>query len=342
MASSVRKSEGFRRYALSVQYHGGSLIGFSYQGRGENEILSGIDLRGLHSVEGRLRQALGRFLGNDECFENIQVSSRTDRGVHALKNTLHVDVRPHYTTPHQKHFDPMILLRGVNRYLALLEHQDCTTRRKRKFTPPPMTQIRLLNARFAPDSMYNPYSLVFPEQPEFVDWNARFSATRRTYVYRILLLPQYGTFGMPFDCDIAWTLYSPLNVTDMKNAAKHLVGRHDFSSFQTTGCERSSPEVTVDDILIESQPYNPLGSSTAFFSSSLSSTQLVTITITGNSFLYRQVRNMVGCLVTVGKGNLDFNMVKDILEQKCRRDAPLMAPAQGLFLVDVQHGTFVI
>ena len=77
------EDNGFVRYAVSCQYHGSSYLGFSYQGpQNENCILpDGTDLRGYRSVEGSIRSALTKFLGGDEThFENIQVSSRTDRG----------------------------------------------------------------------------------------------------------------------------------------------------------------------------------------------------------------------------------------------------------------------
>jgi tRNA pseudouridine(38-40) synthase len=70
------------------------------------------------------------------------------------------------------------------------------------------------------------------------------------------------------------------------------------------------------------------------------SLHLVTIIITGKSFLYHQVRNMVACLVDVGRGKLKPDGVKEILEKKDRSCASGMAPAQGLFLVDVEHGGF--
>mmetsp|Transcript_14701 Transcript_14701/g.16739 ORF Transcript_14701/g.16739 Transcript_14701/m.16739 type:complete len:105 (+) Transcript_14701:41-355(+) len=99
----VRKAHGFQRYVFSVQYNGSPFLGFSYQGaHGENCITSqGKDLRNLFSVEGKIRLALTSlasgnklksdrgdihtvpsFEAEDLNFENIQVSSRTDRGMY--------------------------------------------------------------------------------------------------------------------------------------------------------------------------------------------------------------------------------------------------------------------
>ena len=77
----LRRADGFVRYAVSCQYHGSPFLGFSYLRNQENCLLpDGTDLRGYRSVEGSIRDALAKFLGDDGRFENIQVSSRTDRG----------------------------------------------------------------------------------------------------------------------------------------------------------------------------------------------------------------------------------------------------------------------
>jgi len=110
MAQSIRRIDGFVRYAFAVSYNGGNSLGFTHQSQ-ENSLLSdGTDLRGLYSVEGRIRRALSALVGGNDAiissgtsgdstsfnnhgiknplnnFENFQVSSRTDRGVHALKS----------------------------------------------------------------------------------------------------------------------------------------------------------------------------------------------------------------------------------------------------------------
>ena len=335
---AVRQSEGFRRYALSIQYHGGPFLGFSYQGIAENALQSdGTDLRGIHSVSGRVRQALDRFLGRQN-YENIQVSSRTDRGVHALYNTFHMDVKPHCERLGDKHLDPLALMRGLNEQIRKLENSNPYTRKHiGRNTPPPLTRVRLLHAKFAPEKMRNAFAAQDPKQPEYCDWNARFSATSRTYIYRILLVQDYDFFGLSFDADQAWRVQGPLNMEDMKLAACSMVGHHDFSSFRSNGCQRCSPEVTIQDIQIHSEPYSIAGIQ---YSGNNSTTQLVTITITGNSFLYRQVRNMVGCLVSVGKGKLSCEGAHHMLKQRNRSSVPVAAPSYGLYLANVQHGDF--
>jgi len=350
----------WRRYALSVQYHGGSFLGFSYQGDQEDCILpDGTDLRGYRSVEGRLRQALQSLC----TFDNLQVSSRTDRGVHALKNTLHVDIQS------DEPWDLYKLHRGLNYHLArqstMSQHYNNDSKRSRKrqnyasnvlvenrlIRYSPMNELRVLKCKIPPPTMANPWyeSNNNNSEPKDVQWNARYSATQRTYTYRILNSDL--DWAAPFEWDRAWRIQgSYLEVMSMRQAAQHLLGTHDFTSFRGASCQRLSPIVTLHDIHIQSQPYGApiVGTSVSnngllgLGSGDSSCSQLVTITLVGNSFVYRQVRNLVGCLAAVGRGKLTPDKVRDILESRDRSQAPAMAPAHGLYLVDVQHGDFSI
>ncbi|KAL3938385.1 MAG: hypothetical protein SGBAC_006704 [Bacillariaceae sp.] len=369
----LRRSSGFVRYAISCQYHGSSFLGFVHQGNQEDQIQrDGTDLRGYRSVEGRLREALKDYLGSSSDFDNIQVSSRTDRGVHALKNTFHVDIL-HKNSSSIKTQDEMEqrLQRGLNYFLGRQVnswHRDPKIqKRKRQRRKVPASyayfsdsywarysandELKILSVKQAPDFMDNPYSEKDPSQPPTVDWNARFSATERTYVYRLLCYSsQDGNWSVPFEWDRSWRIRSrSMNYKAMEEAALSLEGRHDFSSFRTAGCQRKSPVVTMKSVKVHSQPYGPwnlLGGHQGLWrgqdglDNSYPVPQLVTIHIVGNSFLYRQVRNMVGCLAQVGTGKMDAGDVQQLLEQKDRRKGPTMAPAHGLFLADVKHGDF--
>ena len=357
--AAVRRSQGFIRYALSVQYHGSSFLGFSYQGtKGEDCIFpDGTDMRGFQSIEGRLRHALGSLVGEDN-FENVQVSSRTDRGVHAIRNTLHVDLRQRKKRD-KKQWDPNNIVNGLN--FHLVRQQSSGKKRTRgqpqvhgflasqRHSPP--HELRVLGAKEAPMFMENIfYNVSDDDQPPLIDWNARFSATQRSYVYRILhhSSSNQENYGIPFEWDRSWLLRdsNPLDVSAMRKAALLLTGTHDFSSFRGNNCQRASPVVTMKQIAIHSQPLDPLGMTnmgeTLGLENISKSSSLVTIGITGDSFLYRQVRNMVGCVVAVGRGKMKPDNVQQILAERDRRIAPAMAPAHGLFLIDVQHGDFVI
>lgn len=389
MTSSVRRAEGFVRYAVAVQYHGANFLGFTYQGAQEIEL-------GYPSVEGRLRTSLSEMF----VYENIQVSSRTDRGVHALRNTFHVDIQQDSDDESKTKEVLNKLRRGLNFHLARQTDQwhrhphqqlddddddDEEEGKKREASSLSYNgqsrkrgrysfdnELRILSAARAPDYMINDFVSQDPSQPPMVDWNARFSATQRIYVYRILSFRNLdGHWGVPFEWDRSWSIrigdsnnavgdtasnnrqHGMMDVNAMQKAANHLVGTHDFSTFRGSGCQRQSPIVTLQSIQIRAQPYgtlmggiiaNTFNDNQYFNDNDYDyddlSPSLVTIQVVGDAFLYRQVRNLVGCLVEVGKGKLKAEHVKDLLNARDRSMAPTMAPAHGLYLVNVQHGDF--
>lgn len=404
--------QGFTRYAISLQYHGSSFLGFAWQRHQENCILpDGTDLRGYRTVEGRLREALTDLLrkqnafdsdnddDHDPAFENIQVSSRTDRGVHALHNTLHVDIRNR--DKNNRIWSTEAVHRGLNYHLSrqLLgrsadDNDNSNNNNNKNNIRPfkasrhhlprgaqgfprwsPMNEIKILRVREAPRFMINPYAAAVEEANEqdlplpsqTMDWNARFSATERTYLYRILHAPARGydderDWAAPFEWDRAWQLQykrQPLDVAAMRQAATYMQGHNvDVSSFRNKGCQRKSPIVDIFDVHVITQPYGPaLGnygagagsggderylSGLAHLIDDPSETVfLTTILVRGNAFVYRQVRNMVGCLVEVGKGKLRASAVPELMARRDRHLLPItMAPAHGLFLARVRHGDF--
>jgi tRNA pseudouridine(38-40) synthase len=375
MAASPTRP-GFRRYALAVQYHGAPFLGFSHQQLQENRILAdGTDLRGYFTVESCLRRALTQLLTTTQHYDNLQVSSRTDRGVHALKNTLHVDIST------ASSLRPESIHLGINFYLRrghLLQNENAkklpsetdgnlgngvmATKRVRKATlfrhdgqdewklQNPSSHIRVLAVKPAPPLMSNPLGHLY-NQPSVVDWHARFSARSRTYLYRICHFTGGSSgnndWGVPFEWDRSWLVHNtqPLDIPAMRLAAAFMIGRHDFSSFRAARCQRDSPVMNLFQIEIRAEPLDPLGLAWIARSDenmnniapSQQHCQLVTILFRGDSFLYRQVRNMTGCLLQVGRGKLQPNEVREILEAQERRQAPQTAPAHGLFLVNVVH-----
>ena len=134
----------------------------------------------------------------------------------------------------------------------------------------------------------------------------------------------------------------------MTEAANKLTGTHDFTSFRGKGCYRSNPVTSIESIGIQATPFL---SSFAFLrnehdhnnhNNSNNNAEIITVAIKGNAFLYRQVRNLVGCLAHVGQGKTKPGEVESILLARDRSKAPQMAPAHGLYLVDVEHGDFNI
>lgn len=365
MSSSLLRPES-TRYAVRLQYHGSSFLGFSKQ-KLEDCVLpdnNGTDIRGYTSVETRLLKALGKLTNTTSTEDfSLQVSSRTDRGVHALGNTLHVNVAPslsiqqilhgwrfhlarddyysykHHHNHHQQQRDSNnnIFIRQRVREAHLVPRGDDYVRAK------PGHDIRIINVTPAPNN----------------EWNARFSATERVYVYRIL---RYGKeqssnssiAANPFEWDRAWLLQTPkcLHVPNMQHAAECLVGEHDFTSFRAKGCQQMNPMVHLKSIQIHSQPYSVFPNvswrdSHQSAQNNNDNAQLVTIVVRGTSFLYHMVRNIVGYLVHVGQqqqqpqDSQQRKATLDILHARDRSILPgSMAPAQGLFLAHVQHGDF--
>ena len=147
------------------------------------------------------------------------------------------------------------------------------------------------------------------------DFHARFKAKGRGYIYKILnrrarpVLQENRVWWVPF----------PLNVEAMKEGAKYLLGHHDFSAFRGAGCQALSPIKTLDklDIVVNGDE--------------------IDFIVEARSFLYHQVRNMVGTLKMVGDGHLKPEDIKTILESKKRSQAGVTAPAAGLYLNKVVY-----
>lgn len=147
------------------------------------------------------------------------------------------------------------------------------------------------------------------------DFHARFKAVGRGYIYRILNR-RAPTVLLK---DRVWCVGYPLDVEKMKEGAKYLLGHHDFSSFRGAGCQALSPMKTLDKLEITTNGDE------------------IDFTVEARSFLYHQVRNMVGTLKCVGDGKFAPEDVKKILEAKDRAVAGPTAPACGLYLSKVMY-----
>jgi len=146
-------------------------------------------------------------------------------------------------------------------------------------------------------------------------FHARFSATGRTYRYRILdrRSPPALERGR------VWHVPRPLDAAAMAAAARVLVGRHDFSSFRAASCQASGPVRTLDRLDI------------------LRAGEEILVEAAARSFLHHQVRNMVGTLKRVGEGAWTADDVARILAARDRRAAGQTAPAEGLTLIAVTY-----
>lgn len=148
------------------------------------------------------------------------------------------------------------------------------------------------------------------------DFHAQYSAVSKEYHYHILNADEPAALFR----DFIWYIHKPLDLEQMKQAAAHLVGKHDFASFENTGSPRSSTVRTV-----------------FFCDFQKISSDRICFKICADGFLKYMVRNIVGTLVMVGKKKISPDQVKDILHAKDRTCAGPTAPPQGLFLKKVNY-----
>jgi len=155
-------------------------------------------------------------------------------------------------------------------------------------------------------------------------FNARFDAKSKTYEYLIF----NGHIMPPSIRKFAWQVKPELDLTAMKKAAKYLVGKHDFASFCAAGGD--------DDNYVRILHSLDIGHWKLVIWSGVKY-PVIRIKVTGNGFLYKMVRNIVGTLVEVGLGRRQPGEIKAILQAKDRRRAGKTAPAQGLCLLKVTY-----
>ena len=152
------------------------------------------------------------------------------------------------------------------------------------------------------------------------DFHPRHQNTVKTYEYRILNrklpLPEYRLY--------AHFTYDALDVERMQAACPHFMGEHDFASFCAAGSQVESTVRTIYDLHVEKQG------------------DLLTISVTGNGFLYNMVRIIAGTLMKVGSGSIAPEEICQIIEGKDRALAGPTAPAKGLTLVEICYPNFKI
>ena len=147
------------------------------------------------------------------------------------------------------------------------------------------------------------------------DWHARFSATGRRYLYRILNRP-----GPPaLDAGRVWHMRKSMDADAMHAAAQALVGLHDFTTFRDVNCQSKSPEKTLDVASVRR-----VG-------------EEVHLVFEARSFLHRQVRSMTGTLAEVGLGRWTIDDVAAALAARDRAACGPVAPSTGLYLTGVRY-----
>jgi len=243
------------RYRLTIEYDGGPYRGFQAQAE-------------LPSVQGAIEAAVLGFSGESV---RIHAAGRTDTGVHATGQVIHVDLT--------RDWKPDVVMNALNAHLV----------------PQP---VAVLDAQVVAD-----------------DWHARFSAKARRYQYRILNRPAPPAL----DRGKVWHVKKPLDAGAMQDAARVLVGHHDFTTFRDMQCQAKSPLKTLDVASVRREG------------------DMVLLEFASRSFLHRQVRSMAGSIVEVGVGRWTRADLAAALDAKDRRACGPVAPADGLYFTGVSY-----
>jgi len=255
------------------------------------------------TIQGELQAALGRITGEAPL---PQGSGRTDAGVHALAQVASFVLNAPIPADN--------LRRALNRTL-----------------PP---SIRVSEARTVRSTFH-----------------ARHSAVAKTYEYRIFR----GEIGSPFLARYAYECLWKINAELLQQSARIFLGEHDFLSFAATDPDAASRTAAQGQggegeggeaaVLTEPQP-SPAGAGTTriIFASAweeqhTEAGELLVYRVRGNGFLHHMVRNLVGTMLEVGRGQIALAELPRILEARSRSAAGPTAPARGLFLHSVEYPT---
>jgi len=149
------------------------------------------------------------------------------------------------------------------------------------------------------------------------EFDARFDAVKRHYLYRII----NRRAQLALESLRAWAVKMPLDHDAMHQAAQYLIGKHDFTTFRSINCQANSALRTLDEVRVERDG------------------DRIEIYVKARSFLHNQVRSIAGSLKMVGEGKWSPEHMKDILGAKDRAACGPVAPAHGLYLVQVDYAS---
>ena len=206
----------------------------------------------------------------------VEGSGRTDTGVHAIAQVAHVDLKPKKNGQFYKGYR---LQEGLNHFI--LEKGVCITR----------------------------------VEAVALDFHARFSATQRHYLYRILyrMAPSVLRGGQ------CWHLSTYLDLDAMHEGISFFIGHHDFSSFRASQCQASSPLRTIEKAWVKAYEDE------------------IHVGFSAKSFLHNQIRIMVGTLVDIGRGHRLPAFINNLLNHGDRKKAGITAPSHGLYFVKTDY-----
>lgn len=234
----------------------------------------------LRTVQGVLEDTLAMILRHPV---ELTVAGRTDAGVHAAGQVAHCDVDPGALEQRSIDGDPARLVRRLARILP--------------------EDIRVHAVDFAPEG-----------------FDARFSALRRHYVYRVTTRAS-GALPTRSRDTAAWP--KPVDIDLMQHAATALVGLHDFAAF----CKAKPNATTIREV--ESFTWHDVSTPTE--------PELFEARVSADAFCWSMVRSLVGCCLAVGEGRRDVNFADAMLAETQRSSQIPVAPAKGLSLVGVDY-----
>lgn len=245
------------RYRMTVEYDGTPYVGWQRQENGM-------------SVQEALETAVLSLTGETV---SIRGAGRTDSGVHARGQVVHVDL--------SRAWEGYKLRNALNAHLALTGQA-----------------VSVLDAVVVAET-----------------FDARFSALRRHYLYRIISRPA----RLAIEANRAWWVPKPLDHYRMHEAAQQLVGHHDFTTFRSVHCQANSPMRTLDRLDVTRDG------------------DVIEIRATAQSFLHNQIRSFAGTLKLAGEGKMTVANVREALEARDRAACGPVAPPDGLYFLKVDY-----
>lgn len=174
----------------------------------------------------------------------------------------------------------------------------------------------LMNAVNAHLSLENQRVAILEAEEMPDTWDARFSATKRHYLYRIV--NRWAPIAI--EAGRAWHVKRPLDHEQMQRAAQELVGYHDFTTFRSSHCQAKNPNRTMDRVDVARNG------------------DVIEIRASAQSFLHNQIRSFAGTLKLVGDGKWSPEDVRAALEARDRIRCGPVAPPEGLFFMKVEYG----
>lgn len=235
---------------------------------------------GLRTVQGEIERALTLILRTPA---RLTVAGRTDAGVHASAQTAHLDIPEQALEQRSIDGDPARLVRRLGRFLP--------------------DDIAIRSVTRAP-----------------AGFDARFSALRRHYTYRVTT---HSSGALPTRARDTATWTRPVDVDAMQAAAAGLVGLHDFVAF----CKPREHATTVRDL----QAFTWTDVSTA------SEPELYVAHVVADAFCWSMVRSLVGACLRIGQGAADYGLIAELLDSDRRSSTIPVAPAKGLTLAGVDY-----